>query len=245
MNPPRSFNIVAENLPGRPKRFGARKVVALGTRNAVPFAGAARSRIRAATVAVLAAVAIAAVSLAPVRASAADKISQVYLIRGFLGVFSTGLDELARELNGRDIRSEVFSYVTAGSHTANIRKAYASNPRSLRHIVIVGHSFGADAALHMAAELGRHGIKVDLVVTIDPTVSGPLSPSVRNYLNYYLSKNVLGKRLSGSGASSRSVTNIDIRTRPNIVEDGTGHWTMTTNKIILREVRQKVLRAVR
>jgi pimeloyl-ACP methyl ester carboxylesterase len=49
----------------------------------------------------------------------------------------------------------------------------------LRSIMIVGHSLGGGAAVAMAAELGRAGIPVQLVVTLDPVGETEVSANVR------------------------------------------------------------------
>jgi len=50
--------------------------------------------------------------------------------------------------------------------------------------MIVGHSLGGSAAIAMAAELGRAGVPVQLVVTLDPTYGSGTSANVRRSVNF-------------------------------------------------------------
>jgi thioesterase domain-containing protein len=49
--------------------------------------------------------------------------------------------------------------------------------------MIVGHSLGGAAAVEMAAEIGRAGVPVDLVVTLDPVGAAHISSNVRRSAN--------------------------------------------------------------
>lgn len=40
-----------------------------------------------------------------------------------------------------------------------------------RTIILVGHSAGADAIVHIAAQLGQEGIPVKMVIGLDPVLS--------------------------------------------------------------------------
>ena len=50
--------------------------------------------------------------------------------------------------------------------------------------MIVGHSLGGSAAADMAAELGRAGIPVQLVVTLDPVGGSQVPSNVRRSVNF-------------------------------------------------------------
>ncbi|MEZ5813016.1 MAG: hypothetical protein R3D45_16535 [Rhizobiaceae bacterium] len=208
------------------------------------FSTICRQTALATVLVVLAAVSAPALAASPASARDRSDVTRVYLLRGFLGVFSTGLDSIAADLEKRGIKARVTGHLQAGGVGAEIRKAYRQDPRSVRPLVLVGHSFGADAAMRLAKSLEHDGIRVDLVVTIDPTATGPVSGNVRRYVNYYLANNLIGHAVGGGKPAAR-VTNIDIGKRPEIIESGTGHWTMTTNRIIADEVLKLVARTVR
>jgi pimeloyl-ACP methyl ester carboxylesterase len=88
--------------------------------------------------------------------------THVYLMRGFLNVFSLGMDTLAAELRSVGVSATVGSYFNW--HEA--AHAIAANYKAGQHgpIVLVGHSFGADSVMHMGTDLGQEGVPVALIV---------------------------------------------------------------------------------
>ena len=88
-----------------------------------------------------------------------------------------------------------------------------------RQIILVGHSHGADDALRAAAFLKTAGVRVDLVVTIDP-VDPPLVPdNVARAYNIFWSQPVVdvipvfrGSRVRATPGSHAEVVNLDVRT---------------------------------
>ena len=95
--------------------------------------------------------------------------AHVYLLRGLMNVFSLGMDELAAKITQRGI------YATVHNHLAwtMLASEAAANYRAGREgpIIIIGHSFGADAAVAMADALAQERVPVKLVVTFDPVSS--------------------------------------------------------------------------
>ncbi|MVA97800.1 hypothetical protein GN330_11145 [Nitratireductor sp. CAU 1489] len=168
--------------------------------------------------------------------------AQVYFVRGFMGIFSTGLDDMAARLNARGVRAQTYGHLSGPAVRGDIVRSHKAAPGL--PVILVGHSFGGNAALQVAALLAQDGIKVDLVITVDPTRDGPISPNVRRYINYYLSANAIGSELAGGGAAAR-VVNIDIRDRTDIEGLATGHWTMTVNQKIKAEILGAILRVAR
>src|SRR5450631_2744629 len=102
-------------------------------------------------------------------ASAAPKSSShVYIMRGFMNVFSPGMNTLATELQQRGIPASVHDYTDWLSLTETAIQNYRNGRE--KSIVVIGHSFGASAASSMARQLGQAGIPVKLVVTFDPVI---------------------------------------------------------------------------
>ncbi|PHP66634.1 hypothetical protein CSC94_13200 [Zhengella mangrovi] len=178
--------------------------------------------------------------LMPVRAWTAEP-TEVYFFRGFFGGnFSMGLDTIAGELAQQGIRARVFSWRETEEAEEEILATPPDGP-----IVIVGHSFGGNAALSLSDKLAARGVPISLVVTLDPTTSGPVSPAVGAYRNYYLSFNALGKALTVPPGMAGRVRNIDIRDRTDITVISESHWNMTENDVIAREVHRLILQALR
>jgi hypothetical protein len=110
----------------------------------------------------------AAIHPAPAGSEGQSRGSIYLFLGGVGGIFSTGLDDLRDELRARGVPATALSYVGWRSVADQIEAGYAADKRALP-VVIVGHSFGGDAALRVSAELGRHGIPVALVVIFDAT----------------------------------------------------------------------------
>lgn len=177
--------------------------------------------------------------------AAAEPLTQVYLIRGFLGVFSTGFDKMSLELGKKGIRTEVYGHMSASSVHAKIVRQMAATKGKRRKLVIVGHSFGGNAALSVAAQLHNDGIPVELVITVDPTRSGPLSSNVKRYRNYYFPGNGLGQQLGAPAKPSKRIVNVNMRERADVAGIGDDHWTVTNNAAIYGEILTTVFKAVR
>src|SRR5262245_21152671 len=99
-------------------------------------------------------------------AHAAD--TYAYLLRGWFGVFSTGMDELAAELKGHGIKANAIGHWSWKSTLSQIVQDKAAG--KLGALVLVGHSQGAINAIEIARALESHKIQVDLLVTLVPSM---------------------------------------------------------------------------
>ena len=107
----------------------------------------------------------------------------VVLLRGWFGVFSTGLDTIADELRAQGIRAEVAGHLSWSAEVAEIlreRSAGQTGP-----LVLVGHSQGANNVIDMARALKPYNITVDLLVTLSPFLQNPIPTNVMKAINYY------------------------------------------------------------
>jgi alpha-beta hydrolase superfamily lysophospholipase len=114
-------------------------------------------------------------------AAQAQPRAHVYLLRGLMNVFSLGMDTLADELKRHGIDATVHNYAewqTLADRAAADYKVGKEAP-----IILIGHSYGADAVMEMAAYLGRKGVPVALVVPFDGTQSFAASGNVARVLN--------------------------------------------------------------
>ena len=105
----------------------------------------------------------------------------VYLLRGGLNIFSTGMDELAVKLRARGIeaRSEGFSDWPKLAAEARARYAKTHLP-----IVIVGHSFGANGAIVMATDLNKSRTPIALIILYDTVSSVKVPANVRHVIDF-------------------------------------------------------------
>jgi pimeloyl-ACP methyl ester carboxylesterase len=105
----------------------------------------------------------------------------VYLIRGGLNIFSTGMDEVAEKLRARGIDARTLGQATWRDAARQAAERYKEKPQA---IVFVGHSFGANAAVLAAEQLGNKEIPVALVILFDPTEVLKAPYNVERLLNY-------------------------------------------------------------
>ena len=118
-------------------------------------------------------VALAAVLYcSPARADA-----RVILLRGWFGVFSTGLDEIADALKAKGIRAEVAGHLYWRTAADDILHERAEGKTDA--LVLVGHSQGANNVIDMARVLEGKNVPVALLITWarDPLLDAPLPAS--------------------------------------------------------------------
>lgn len=110
---------------------------------------------------------------------------EVYMIRGFADVFSAGMNQMTVRLKRKGIRVSAHSNGDWRSLTKNIisrnKQGRVSHP-----IIIVGHSLGGVEAPNFANALARGGVKVGLVIGLDPGFANPVpfGPGISQVINY-------------------------------------------------------------
>jgi hypothetical protein len=108
---------------------------------------------------------------------------RVILLRGWFGVFSTGMDSLGRDLRAKGINAEVSGHEYWDHAVADIlrdRTAGKTYP-----LVLIGHSQGANNAVILAQSLKPHNVPVDLLITLAPFLQPPIPSNVLHAINYY------------------------------------------------------------
>ena len=108
-------------------------------------------------------------------------------MRGFLGVFSLGIDGLASHLNGAHIiQAAAIADHSKGQFQRILLRDYR---RHLMHgpLILYGHSWGADDQIRVARALGHRGIKVQLLLLIDPVTPPLIPPNVERCMDIYKS----------------------------------------------------------
>jgi hypothetical protein len=88
---------------------------------------------------------------------------QVILVRGWFGIFSTGLDSMATELRAQGIEAEVIGHLNWSSEVDKILRERSAGRN--RPLVLVGHSQGANNVIDMARTMEPHKIEVDLLMS--------------------------------------------------------------------------------
>jgi len=169
------------------------------------------------------------VAMSSAALAAPERGAKVYLLRGFLNVFSLGLDELAAKIEQRGIRSEVYNHTSWSRLATEIAAEYKSG--QTRPIILIGHSAGGTAVVSLVEALGQAGVPVALAVTLDISSMPINGGRVGTFLNLYASTGALS---AGRGFHG-SLLNKDMGKEPLV-----GHFTIdkvdTVHALILRYV---------
>ena len=105
------------------------------------------------------------------------------LLRGYLGLFSDGLDRLAQELRARGINAEVRKHLYWTTTVSDILRERAAG--KVGALILLGHSQGGNDAIEIARGLEISHVPVDLLVTFDPYGQKPVPANVARAINYY------------------------------------------------------------
>jgi pimeloyl-ACP methyl ester carboxylesterase len=134
--------------------------------------------------------------------------TRVILLRGWFGVFSAGLDEIAEALRAKGIQTEVAGHLSWRTAADDIlRKRAEGNADAL---VLVGHSQGANNVIDMAQVLEAKNVPVALLVTLAPYRQNPIPGNVMRAINYYQSTGWGAPLTAGTGFRGK-LSNIDVK----------------------------------
>jgi len=139
---------------------------------------------------------------------------QVFLLKGLADIFSTGMDTLAARLRQRGIPARVANHGAAYSFADEVARNYKAGARG--SVIIIGHSFGADAAVEMADRLNAAKVPVALVVTFGPGASVKVPANVARAVNYYLTSGLWRGRLLPGPGFKGSISNVNLDNSPDV-----------------------------
>jgi hypothetical protein len=140
--------------------------------------------------------------------------THVYLLRGFMDIFSTGMDDLGVKLNRSGIRASVHGHAEYPTLADQIIERHRQGIRE--NVVIIGHSLGANACFEMAQQLGRGGVSVPLIIAYDPTSPMTVSSNVGRVVNFYSSTNGWGTPIMRGAGFKGNLANVDLSRRGEI-----------------------------
>ncbi len=110
--------------------------------------------------------------------------TKVYLLRGFMNVFSLGMDDLAAQIRANGVAATVTNHADIDILVPQIVARYQAGDHGA--IVLVGHSLGADAVIDMAQALDRYGVPVAAAILFDGTAPHAVPGNVAVAVNYTL-----------------------------------------------------------
>jgi hypothetical protein len=162
---------------------------------------------------------------------------RVILLRGWFGVFSTGLDEIAEALKAKGIRAEVDSHLYWKAAVAEIVRERAEGKTDA--LVLVGHSQGANNVIDMAWLLKEHNVSVALLITLAPYRQNPVPSNVMRAVNYYQSSG-WGEPLTAEPGFQGKLSNIDVESDSTV-----SHINIDKSAHIQTEIEREIAIAVK
>jgi hypothetical protein len=171
------------------------------------------------------------------------KTGQIYLIRGFANVFSTGLDTLGKTLAADGIKAEVLSLPNAETFARRLAEKYRAS-KDARPIILIGHSLGADMTFAVARALEPMKIPVGLIISFDPTGKGPVPRNVKKALNFYTGGANLWSPVTPMPGFKGDLANINLRQGETAIK-GIGHFNIDKNPGLHDRAIQEIKKALR
>jgi hypothetical protein len=150
--------------------------------------------------------------------------NRVILLRGYLGLFSGGLDALADELKAKGFDVEVRGHLYWTDVVNDILRDRAAG--KIGSLTFVGHSQGGNDAIEIATALAVSHVNVDLIVTLAPVYPKPVPANVARAIDYYQAGGWGSPLTPGQGfrgtlanhnlASDQSISHFNIAENPHI-----------------------------
>ncbi len=171
------------------------------------------------------------------------RTGEVYLLRGLANVFSRGMDTMGAKMVRAGLDARVYNHTSwktlANNIIARSKKKQVSYP-----IIIMGHSLGGNASALMAKYLGENNVKVQYVVTFDPTVTTFVGKNVNRVINFYLpndaNSNIVKKGPGFRGALKNiSVKGVRGLTHTTIEKDSNFHNQVINRTLSYTKKRRK------
>src|SRR4051794_3720171 len=114
-----------------------------------------------------------------------SRAGHAYLIRGFIGLFSYGIDRMTEKVAATGVEANVFQEDQTQVLGDTILAKYKATSGNHEPIILIGHSLGADDAIKIARRLDTEKIPVDLLITVDATRPDLVPGNVKVCYNYY------------------------------------------------------------
>ena len=165
---------------------------------------------------------------------------EVHTMRGGLGIFSIGMNQLQRAVNEQyNIPASSSMWYNAGNVSRSIINQYYTQKQT-RPIILVGHSLGANEQIKVARNLNKAGVPVALLVTVDAVSQTRVPPNVRYALNFYKPGFVpmfSGLRLKAVNPDTTIIDNVNVNTLKGV---SVNHFTIDKDKIVQAMILEHV-----
>jgi hypothetical protein len=188
---------------------------------------------------------IASLGVLPTADATASELSKgnkaqanVILVRGGFNIFSEGLDSISAQLAARGVSSTVYRHRQSDEIVQAILKNQHENGRS--PIILVGHSWGANAILKVAKTLKAHRLKVRYMVTFAATNPTRASANIQELTNYYFQTGGWGKAVRAAADFKGRLHNVDMSGEADV-----HHFNVDELPRLQAQVVSKIIRLVR
>ncbi|MGN6368886.1 MAG: hypothetical protein ACTHN5_11560 [Phycisphaerae bacterium] len=176
------------------------------------------------------------------------RVGHVYCMRGWLGIFSTGMDALADEIN-KQVGAPAVS--VADEEWRRLKGWLIdeySDGKIHGPLVLLGHSWGADDSIRVCEELKQKNISVDLLVLIDPVTPPPVPSNVKRVYCVYKSHPATdavpfwrGVPATVADPKVTPITNIDLRkAKVGFDTESIDHINIEKNEGVHRMVMEQI-----
>ena len=174
------------------------------------------------------------------------RVGTVYCIRGWTGVFSAGIDEMAKQLRERGVNALVYmpeQYPELGVALVEKYKGVKNH----EPICFIGHSRGVDTSLIASRELDKVGVSVDVVCSLDSVDETTIPKNVKVCYNYWMPGVLGGDLLRGiplklQAGSTGKVFNYDLDTEYRSWRgDATDHVSMDDDPMLQKRIIDNVM----
>jgi hypothetical protein len=168
---------------------------------------------------------------APVTQPTLVPAAHAYLMRGFLNVFSLGIDDLGAKIQAAGITATVANHADADMFLNQIVTRYQSGDHG--PVILIGHSLGADAVIAMAQTLDRYDIPVALAILFDGTAPHAVPKNVAMAVNF-----TQQFEISPGPGFGGTISNVDLRG-----QEGIDHFTIDKAPALQAQALDDVLQA--
>jgi len=159
--------------------------------------------------------------------------AQIYMMRGLLGIFSLGIDSLAKRLRAQGYDPKILGWDQWGQIASEILQNNRDGDTG--QIILIGHSLGSDSTIQVANAVKQANIPIDLIVTFDITQPLRVPSNVLRFVNFF-QHNGFGKEAVPGYGFSGELNNIDLTADTSI-----GHGNIDAIPQLQQAVVDKVL----